>query len=329
MATESHPERKTPKEDDLAGTTLDDRFEVREVIGDGGMCVVYRAYDRLLRRCVAVKVLRKALATEPRHVHRFVREFNAAAIVHGSKRGAASELGWTRRRQPYHVMDMLDGESLRDMLRREGPLAPERAVTIAVEVCARLSEAHAKGVWHRDIKPENIVVSVDGDGSEHADILDYGVARLPGDAHSVVRARRVTGTAEYMSPERACGNQGDSRSDIYSLGCVLYEMLAGRPPFEEETTADTLRCHAVVRPAPLRRAEAAGGLPGGLSEVVMQSLEKRAADRPQTAGEFARALRSAVASRRERLLARVIGVRPSFLAALAVAAAGLVVNACL
>ncbi|MBV9942871.1 MAG: serine/threonine protein kinase [Solirubrobacterales bacterium] len=258
--------------------TLAGRYRLEEVIGRGGMSTVYRATDLALDRVVAVKVALDPLAEEnPIYVARFKREAHAAAAL--SHPGVATVYdagadGSTR----YIVMELVDGRSLSDMLRDEGPLAPARAAGIAAQVAETLAAAHAAGIVHRDIKPGNIMVGA----GDRVKLLDFGIARTA-DAVTLTQTASVLGTAPYMSPEQAMGNPADARSDIYSLGCVLYEMLTGKPPFMAEVPAAVLHQHVRVAPKSPRTINPA--IPPGLDALVLHMLAKAPSDRPQTAAE--------------------------------------------
>jgi serine/threonine-protein kinase len=206
--------------------TLAGRYELVEVIGRGGMGTVYRASDLVLRRPVAVKLLPGPLADQdPTSVARFEREARAAAALNNPAVVAVYDTGADETTR-FIVMELISGDSLEAILRDDGPLDPDRAAGIASRVADALAAAHAAGIVHRDIKPANVMVAEDGS----VKVLDFGIARAM-DATTVTQNASVLGTAAYMAPERALGKPADERSDIYSLGCVLYALLAGHPPF--------------------------------------------------------------------------------------------------
>ena len=258
--------------------TLAGRYRLDEVVGRGGMSTVYRGTDLSLDRVVAVKVALDPLVEQsPIYLARFTREAQSTAAL--SHPGVvtvydAGADGPTR----FIVMELVPGRSLADVLRDEGPLEPARAARIAEQVADALSAAHAAGIVHRDIKPGNIMVTPDG----HVKVLDFGIARAL-NSHTLTQTATVLGTSAYMSPEQALGQPADARSDIYSLGCVLYEMLTGEPPFTADVSAAVLHQHVRVAPKPARERNPA--IPPALDELVMQMLAKSPDDRPQTAAE--------------------------------------------
>jgi serine/threonine-protein kinase len=258
--------------------TLAGRYELAEVIGRGGMGTVYRAVDLVLGRSVAVKMLPGLLADQdPTSVARFEREARAAAALNHPAVVAVYDTGADETTR-FIVMELVAGRSLDSILRDEGPLDPERAAGIAARVADALAAAHAAGIVHRDIKPANVMVAEDG----LVKVLDFGIARAM-DATTLTQNASVLGTAAYMAPEQALGKPADERSDIYSLGCVLYALLAGHPPFTEGGAAAILNQHANIPPTP-PRAENSRVSPA-LEAVVMQMLAKSPDDRPQTAAQ--------------------------------------------
>ena len=265
-------------------TALSDRYAIQREIGSGGMATVYLAEDLRHERKVAIKVLRPELASEL-GPSRFLLEVKVTArldhphILPLLDSGEANGV-------LYYVMPLAEGESLRDRLNRETRLPIDDALQIAREVADAITYAHCQNVVHRDIKPENILL-----GAGHARVADFGIAT----AVSAAGGDRITGTglavgtAEYMSPEQAAGETGlDGRSDIYSLGCLLYEMLAGHPPFSGDTMASVVRQHFTVDATPITRVRAA--VPKRVEDALTRSLAKEASNRYPTPSEFAKAL---------------------------------------
>ena len=264
--------------------TLAGRYRLEEVVGRGGMSTVYRATDLSLDREVAVKVaMDPLLERDPVYAARFKREARAAAAL--NQPGVVTVFdagadGPTR----YIVMEYVAGRDLSHILRDREPdhrLEPAHAANIAAQVADSLAAAHAAGIVHRDIKPGHIMVA-GGASPERVKVLDFGIAHTA-DVVTLTQTASVLGTAPYMSPEQAMGQPADARSDIYSLGCVLYEMLTGKPPFMAEVPAGVLHQH--VRVAPKSPREINPLVPPALDALVLQMLAKSPEDRPQTAAE--------------------------------------------
>ena len=214
---------------DLEGRILDARYQLGSLLGAGGMATVYLATDRVLERQVAVKVLRPPDAQDPVFVERFRREARAAARLNHPNIVAVFDSG-SHADQPYLVMEYVPGQSLAQLLARQGRLAPRRAVELAIQVSAALAAAHAQGLVHRDIKPANVLISPDG----QVKVTDFGIVKASA-ATTLTGTGTVLGTPAYLSPEQAQGHPVDARSDLYGLGCVLYELVCGSPPFGSGT----------------------------------------------------------------------------------------------
>ena len=254
------------------------RYRLDDVIGRGGMSTVYRGTDLSLGRVVAVKVaMDPLLERDPVYASRFKREARAAAGISNSGIVTVYDAGADGPTR-YIVMEYVEGRDLAAILRDERRLDPPRAVRIAEQVADTLAAAHAAGIVHRDIKPGNIMVTPDG----QVKVLDFGIARTT-DGVNLTQTASVLGTAPYMSPEQAMGQPADARSDIYSLGCVLYEMLTGKPPFMGDLPAAVLHQHVRVAPKPPRALNP--NVPPALDALVLQMLAKSPDDRPQTAAE--------------------------------------------
>lgn len=264
------------------------RYRLDEIIGRGGMSTVYRGTDLALDRVVAVKVALDPLAEDnPVYVARFKREAHAAAALNHPGIVTIYDAG-TDGATRFIVMECVRGRSLAEILRDERPVEPARAARIGADVADALSAAHAAGIVHRDIKPGNVMVADDG----AVKVLDFGIARTE-DAVTITQTALVLGTAPYMSPEQALGQPADARSDIYSLGCVLYEMLTGEPPFMADVPAGVMHQHVRVAPRPPVSLNPA--IPPALNALVLQMLAKSPDERPQTASEVRDRLREVVA----------------------------------
>jgi eukaryotic-like serine/threonine-protein kinase len=267
-------------------------YEVVSPVGAGGMGEVYRARDSRLHRDVALKVLPADRSGDPDRLRRFEREARAVAALNHPNILAVFDVG-SEEGTPYVVFELLEGQTLRRRLER-GPLPPRKAIEHAVQICRGLAAAHAQGILHRDLKPENLFVTSDG----QVKILDFGLAKLSepaegsgldeGATPTATDSRVLLGTIGYMSPEQVRGQKLDSRSDLFTLGAILYEMLSGSRAFKGETPADTIS--AILNSDPPELASGAERLPPGIERVVRRCLEKDAEERFQTARDLAFAL---------------------------------------
>ena len=264
------------------GMTVDGRYELGRQLGSGGMARVFLAHDRLLDRQVAVKVLFERYAADPSFVERFRREASAAAslnhpnIVAVYDRGEADD-------SYYIVMEYLAGPDLKEVIRRRSPLPPGEAVDYALQILSALGAAHRRDVVHRDVKPQNVMVAEDG----HLKVTDFGIARA-GTQTEMTEVGSVIGTAQYLSPEQARGDEVTAASDCYAVGIVLYEMLTGRVPFDGERPMVVAMKQVNEPPIPPHVYEP--DMPMELDAVVLKALAKRPADRYRTAEEFRAAL---------------------------------------
>jgi serine/threonine protein kinase len=265
------------------------RFELLEAIGSGGMGTVYRARQRSVDRYVAVKMLAPEHAANASGLARFVREANAIARLNHPNIVQLIDFGRdTASGNLLLVMELLEGESLRALMRREHRLAPDRAAYVAVQCLNALRAAHASGVIHRDLKPENIFIHHVGD-DDHVKVLDFGVAKLTqSEVGDNTTQGSLVGTLRYMAPEQIAGETPDLRIDVYAMGVLLYEMLSGAMPYDTRDRYNLLR--AIIADPPRHLLEAAPNLDPALASVVMRAIDKAASARWQTADEFRRAL---------------------------------------
>ena len=267
-----------------ATETLAGRYELLEVIGRGGMGVVYRARDRVLDRIVAVKVLPDELADNRILVERFEREARAAARLSHPNIVSVYDSGHDAGVR-FIVMEYVPGVSLAQLMRERERLGVAESVEIAAQIASALAVAHSAGIVHRDVKPGTVMVDPEGT----VKVLDFGIARATADI-ALTRTAMVLGSAPYIAPEAALGRSADARTDIYSLGCVLYEMLTGRPPFIGDLPAVVMNQHTVSEPQPPR--ELRPEIPRALDALVLRMLAKLPTDRPQSAAELVGALRA-------------------------------------
>ncbi|WP_139979736.1 Stk1 family PASTA domain-containing Ser/Thr kinase [Nocardioides litoris] len=265
--------------------TVGGRYELGELLGRGGMAEVRKGTDTRLGRIVAVKRLRTDLASDATFQARFRREaqssasLNHPAIVAVYDTGEEEATDGSGVAQPYIVMEHVAGRTLRDILREGRKILPERALEITSGVLSALDYSHRAGIIHRDIKPGNVMLTPTGD----VKVMDFGIARAMSDAaNSMTQTAAVVGTAQYLSPEQARGEQVDSRSDVYSAGCLLYELLTGRPPFVGDSPVAVAYQHVREQPAPPSDHDT--DLPPEVDAIVMKALAKRLEDRYQSAG---------------------------------------------
>ena len=279
------------------GALIAGRYEIREHIATGGMASVFKTWDHRVERLVAIKILRSLDKNDLRAVERFRREARAAAaLAHPNAvtiYDFVEEFG-----QYFLVMEYIHGPTLKQLIGQRRHLLAHETLEIAAQVCAVLQVAHARGFIHRDIKPQNIMLassgtpangaSVGGSSSLLVKLTDFGIVRVAEDA-GLTNSGIVLGTADYLSPEQARGEKLTASSDLYSLGVVMFEMLAGRPPFVGPTAVSIAMQHASTNPPSLHQFNA--NVPPALEQIVMKALEKEPEDRFLSAAEMQQALR--------------------------------------
>jgi serine/threonine protein kinase len=278
-----------PDADSLIGTVIDGKYRVDRLLGVGGMGAVYRVHHQGLRREFALKVLRPELTSHKEVAARFDREAQSAASLDHPNCLHVTDFGTTERGLKYMVMQLLSGHELSEEL-ASGPLAPERAVSLMLQIARGLAHAHEHGIVHRDIKPENVFVTTDHDDRELLKLVDFGIAKvLEGElaeaSPKLTRVGMIFGTPRYMSPEQASGGDIDHRSDLYSVGVVFYEMLAGTVPFDSEDLVRVLRQQIIDPPPPLPEH-----VPIELRAIVERLLAKHRGDRFESAMALVRQL---------------------------------------
>jgi serine/threonine-protein kinase len=275
---------------------LGERYEIGGVLGRGGMAEVHRGRDLRLGREVAVKVLRSDLARDPSFQVRFRREAQASASLNHPAIVAVYDTGEDRTSTgatPYIVMEYVEGETLRDVLRREGHLSPERAMSLSADICGALDFSHRNGIVHRDVKPGNVMITPQGT----VKVMDFGIARAVSDsAATMTSTAAVIGTAQYLSPEQARGESVDARSDVYSLGCMLYELVTGAPPFTGDSPVAVAYQH--VREDPKLPSSINPLIPAELDAILLKAMSKNPANRYQSAADMRSDLLRALAGQR-------------------------------
>jgi serine/threonine-protein kinase len=313
-------ELATGDADPLLGTTIAGRFTVLGRLGRGSMGSVYRARQQAVGRDVALKIVRRDRAYDPETKARFEREARAISSLTSPHTITAFDFGESDDGSWFLAMEMLEGETVGDRLRREQRFDFLDAVRFARDALKALAEAHSKGIIHRDLKPDNLfLVKLPESHGRHREIckvLDFGIAKWQGVGDTPIdqletQAGTVFGTPRYMSPEQAQGSVLDARSDLYSLGVLLYQMLTGRAPFVDDDAVVVMARHIKDVPQPFAVASPNANVPAALEQAVFHALAKSAADRPQSAEEMSAELEHAV----ESSLASTSGVQPARVAA--------------
>ncbi|MEZ4462319.1 MAG: protein kinase [bacterium] len=288
--------------DPMLGRTLDERWVIQEKLGEGGMGAVYLAHQRSMSRSVAIKTLRKELVDSEEFVDRFLREVNVATSLNHPHIVTVYDYGQDDDGTLFLVMELLEGVPLTKWL-QQGRVTPDEALRIAIQITSALEAAHATNIVHRDLKPDNVFMLTMPGGGIFAKVLDFGIAKVMDNESKMTKTGMIFGTPEYMSPEQCKGVGVDHRSDLYALGCILYEMLGGRTPFKADTPMALLMAH-VGEPAP-KPSSFGTSIDPRIEDFVMSLLAKDPDDRPPTANAVRLAL--------ERLLAG----EPSGIAAVA------------
>jgi serine/threonine protein kinase len=274
-----------PSKDSLLGKTIDARYLVTSVLGEGGMGTVYEVRHTTLNRSFAMKVLRRDIARDHELAMRFIQEAKATAAIKHPHIVSITDFGRLDDDTPYFVMELLVGQTLAQSIKRGGPIPTGLAARIARQIAGALGAAHEAGVVHRDLKPENIFLLADRARSAGPEpdvrVVDFGAAKVAG-ASRLTKAGVVFGTPHYMSPEQASGQPVDHRSDIYALGVIMYEMFTGRVPFEADTYMGVLTQHMFVHPTPPSQLTSnANPSLGALEEITLRALEKAPEQRYQ------------------------------------------------
>jgi len=280
----------SPPADPLVGHTLDEKYRLEERLGVGGMGTVYRARHLLIDRPVAVKVLNKLFVEDEAARTRFRREARAAGRLQHPNAVTVTDFGESQDGYVYLVMELLEGRTLRDVLAKEAPLDVARSVALMLQISAAVAAAHDAGIIHRDLKPANIFVVQHPEVPAVVKVLDFGIAKLASellddeDSLTLTQVGAMIGTPRYMSPEQCDGLELTPAADVYSLGCILYEMLTGTVPFSGATPlAIAVRQTSEIPRSP---RDFVSSIPAALEQVVLHTLEKRPEDRPANAAAF-------------------------------------------
>jgi serine/threonine protein kinase len=279
------------KADPLIGTLVAGRYRILELLGRGGMGVVYKARHEMMDRTVAIKLLLPQLVSDESAAARFQREARASSKINHANIIALHDFGRTDDGVPYIVMDYIEGESLSEILKREKQLGTTRTVHIFGQVCDALQHAHDLGIIHRDLKPGNIMIVQNEDERDIVKVVDFGIAKMyeseeGHDAQKLTTTGELFGSPVYMSPEQCGGYELDARSDIYSLGCVIYETLTGKLPCAGRTVLETISKQLASAPPSFSDARPDLYIPEWVEQIVMRSLQKDRGKRQQSMREM-------------------------------------------
>lgn len=286
-------EEQSPE--DLVGHTLVNKYALLALIGKGGMSAVYRAKDLKLNKMLAVKLMLPHLASQNINAKRFQIEAQAASSLYHPNLIATHDYGVTDRGMPYIAMDLVDGKSLSEVLKEDGALPIKRAIPIFIQICDALAHAHGKNVLHRDLKPSNVMLTTTGSQFDFVKLVDFGIAKmLPENdndrAAELTRTGEIFGSPQYMSPEQCTSAALDARSDIYSMGCLLYEVIAGAPPFKSDNVMEILFAQMNESPPGFKQVNTNLEIPQNLQLIIYRCLAKDPEERYQSASELAQEL---------------------------------------
>jgi len=281
----------------LIGKTIDSKYLVQSVLGEGGMAVVYRAHHLQMERVVVIKVMQGWLTSNKTSVERFEREGKLTAKLNHPNIVAVYDVGSIDGREPYIVMEYIKGEALADRIHNGGPLDFDTTANIIIQICHGLEEAHSSGIIHRDLKPDNVLLQTKSDRPDWVKIVDFGISNMVQGAKRLTKTGRMVGTPEYIAPEQLKDKPIDIRTDLYAVGIMIFEMLTGRVPFDGESAESILMKHLLEEPPPMStiRPELSGENP--FDAVVNKLLKKAPEERYQTAEE----LRHVIETLRENL----------------------------
>jgi eukaryotic-like serine/threonine-protein kinase len=286
-ATLAEIDEKTT-EDPLVGTTVDGRYQIEKKLGEGGMGVVYLATHAMIGNRCALKVLRGELSGEGEVAERFIQEARAAAAIGNDHIVQITDFGQLPDGAAYFVMEFLDGEELQKVIEESQKLPAEQVLDIMIQACEALAAAHNSDIIHRDLKPENISLIKKGDTDNFVKVLDFGIAKVASgeEGKRLTKTGMIFGTPQYMSPEQAAGTGVDARTDIYSLGIIMYEMLSGHVPFEADTFMGVLTKHLYEEPIPPRRLVPPVEIDANVEAVLLKAIAKKPEKRYQSMADL-------------------------------------------
>ena len=277
---------------DRVGTVLDDRYQLERLIGRGAMADVYRAFDRTGDGAVAIKILRKLLAREPEALRRFEREAEVQARIRHRNVAQLLGSGVTVAAEPFLVVELLRGKSLRTVIKAEARVGAARASSYTWQALQGLAAVHAGKILHRDLKPANLMLEPSPGPVDRVVLIDFGFAALEGGSKLTAQGH-VVGSLSYLAPERLRGEPGDERSNLYAMGCILFELLAGRPPFVGDDDFDLINLHLAEPPPRIEDVAPGAGVPAELEAALARALAKDADDRYADALDMAAAIEQA------------------------------------
>lgn len=279
-----------PGTDPLIGRVFAERYLIESVLGLGGMSIVYKAQHSLMNRTVAIKMLHRSLKEDTVALERFRLEAQAASSLNHQNVITVYDFGISPTGEPFFVMDCIEGESLENLIDREGRIPFLRAIAIFKQVCDGLEAAHKKGIIHRDLKPANVILMKREDGGEVVKLVDFGIAKLLPQADRqqqvLTKTGEVFGSPIYMSPEQCLGRELDTRADIYALGCLMYETVAGEPPFIGNSYLETMNMHVDTHPKLISEKAPGSDVPAPLEAAILCCLSKDPDIRFQTTAEL-------------------------------------------
>jgi tRNA A-37 threonylcarbamoyl transferase component Bud32 len=284
------------RQDAMIGTLFAGKYRITEELGRGGMSIVYKGMHELMHRPVAIKIMQAELLSDAISVRRFQQESEAASRLAHPHVVTAFDFGVTDTAQPYLVLDLVDGTSLAEELKRDGKLSPRRTIHIFKQICEALDHAHQRGVVHRDLKPSNIMLTNSHSETDFVKVVDFGIAKLMAtpmhEPQNLTKSGEIFGSPLYMSPEQCLGETPDQRTDIYATGIMLYETLTGKMPLVGPTFFETMQMQISTPPRPFNAINPNLKIPTELEAVVFKAIEKKQEARYQSMREFNSALQN-------------------------------------